>query len=241
MAFAYVASILDVTEDGTTSITTGTIDTTGADFILVVVQYRELFGGTLNTPSDSKSNTWNNIATYVSGNAKFQAFYTIPTSTGASHTFTGTHTVYGSPMAIAVVAVSGVNQSTPISDKSGLVSAAYPNDTHQAGSVTPAGTDLFIGVTHADPASGVDCTGIAIDSSFTERAEILQTGGAHLASQASTKESSGAENPTWTYSPAGFWPNGYSFLMALAAPAVAATYLGEDLAHTPQHQSLMAM
>lgn len=111
--------------------TTGAIDTTGATLLIAVNNA----GGTA-APTDSAGNTWTAIDAVAGGSFGGTAalYYVNNPSTSGTHTFTST----GGFSAVAVLAVSGTDTSSPL-DTSVKAVAASP------GSITPAGAgELFV-------------------------------------------------------------------------------------------------
>lgn len=170
--------------------TTASMDTTGADFLVVFIATDGSF-----TVSDSKSNTWS----YATVGSFGRIAYCRPTSVGTGHTFS-------TPVSYSYVfaaAFSGSATSPFDAESSGggtnQFAANGVSFSGEPGSVTPAETDeLFI----TGIALGYDAGSAAIDDGFT----VLQSqagvpsnayGGA-LAYK--IKTDSTAENPTWTAS-----------------------------------------
>ncbi len=129
-----------VSSGAQTSATTGSIDTTGADFLVVYVY--QVHSGT-TTVSDSKGNTWTGL-TAISGanNGRSRIFYCTPTSVGSGHTFTVSN-VSALIGGLAAMAFSGVAQSSPFDAENGGNSAGSASVS--TGSVSPANADsLFV-------------------------------------------------------------------------------------------------
>src|SRR5690348_1268736 len=72
--------------DGTTVTTTG-FDTTGAALLIAVVGQEDT---TTCAVSDSKSNSWTKITEQIETPAKGSLWYSVPSTVGATHTFTAT-------------------------------------------------------------------------------------------------------------------------------------------------------
>lgn len=130
---------------GSSSTTTNAINTTGADFIAVVVVWDGTAGST-NTVSDNQGNSWTprtaiHDNTGTLGNVRIH--YCASPTTNSSHTFTLTCSGTPANPAIAVAAFSGVN-STPYDVENG----AYSGSPISTGSVTPTqdGSVLIAGV-----------------------------------------------------------------------------------------------
>jgi len=153
-----IALVTSASATNASTATTAGITTTGADLLVVVVAYTT--AGGLPAVSDSKSNSWTGLTAQTSGAIGTQIFYSIPSSVGASHTFTvatsGTNT-------ISAMAFSGANATQGTPQESG---AATGSGTSLApGSVTPSEDNelVILGVTMG---AEEDDT-FAIDSGFT--------------------------------------------------------------------------
>ncbi len=155
------ALIASVEENGTANtVTTGAIDTTGANFIVVSVAFYS--GVSANgTLSDSKSNTWTALTGQTAGaTGRNRLYYFRGGTVGGSHTFTyAAADIYPS---IQVLAFSNIAAS-PIDGENG---AATTNATTLAtGSVTPSQDDTVIiaGLLH----NNTDAGDISINTGFT--------------------------------------------------------------------------
>ena len=104
MAFAPIASV-EVAGSG--NITSGAIDTTGANFI--IISLTELSSGGY-TISDSKGNTWHPLTARVQGPDQ-RFFYAYNANVGTGHTFTGTGGGFGW---IGVEAFSGAEPTCAV-------------------------------------------------------------------------------------------------------------------------------
>jgi len=112
--------------------TTGAIDTTGADFLVVIVHsYSDSFPGV----SDSNSNSWTPRTKYQSTTYQgVQISYCRGGTVGSGHTFTVAGT--GTYPTVSVLAWSG-SAATPYDQENGNPGAAGAQ-TIAAGSVTPS-------------------------------------------------------------------------------------------------------
>lgn len=123
---------------GTGNITTGTINTSGANFLIILISSQQ---GTSYTISDSKSNTWRALTLKATAGTQQARLYYATTTTkiGASHTFTITGSnVYAT---IYVQAFSNVSQSSTFDKENG---ASGTGTSIQPGSVTPANNNALI-------------------------------------------------------------------------------------------------
>ena len=190
MAFTHIADRADSL--GLNGGTSGAIDSTGADLIVLVVAADAGGIPAATDISDSKGNSYTLIGGATSTNTNLQMFYCAAPTVGAAHTFTVTKT--GSAAAISIQAWSGAH-AVPL-DTSNF---AFNNSsaTLQPGSTTPAGDDgLFVGGWTANGAAVL--TGV--DSSFAIDNQQAFVGGTSypVASAYKVQTTGGAENPTFT-------------------------------------------
>jgi hypothetical protein len=193
MAYSLIASVSAKSAD-TNGFTTGSIDTTGANLLVIVAASYEA-GPTISV-SDSKSNTWTGLTNYSNAGAgvEIRIFWVNNASptVGSGHTFS----VVGTAAYPAIAALTFSNSGGSAFDKeSGAFNASAINA--QPGSVTPAADNalLICGLEMTDAAA------TAIDSSFTKQETQAYTPGASMGVHAAYKiqTSAGAENPTWSW------------------------------------------
>jgi hypothetical protein len=178
---------------GGNTITTSAIDTTGATLIVVCVSETS---GVINTPTDSKSNTYTPLTNRDTGaSVAVRLFYCENPTAGSGHTFSYTHN--SAFPAIAVQAHGGTLTASSLNTETGATGAAVTSI--QPGSISPAAaSDLFVtGLSFG--ASRV----VSIDSSFTisDQVDYLSAGG-NFGIGMAYKSSGTAENPTWSWTPA---------------------------------------
>lgn len=192
-AWSRIAGVKAGSGDGN-SVTTGAIDTTGADLLIAVVGQES--GVADITPTDSKGNTWNALTEQVEGAGRGCMFWSRPTSVGSGHTFTASQA--SSFPAIVVEAWSG-SVSSPFDQQNGAHDSSA-GATIQTGSVTPSeGNELIVA-----GATGRGQNATSIDSSFTLRNTQASSGTNDTAAIATLEQTSPASvNPTWTFSAAG--------------------------------------
>ena len=174
---------------------TASIDTTGADTLIVVVGCDN---ATFPTLTDSKSNTWTGltISAGSGGTRQERIFYAKNATVGTGHTFTLSGT--SNFVSMCFSAWSGGNTTAPF-DQQQTGGASF-GSTVQTGSVTPGSANelLVAGISHTQINSAAD----TIDSSFTVLDSITDTGFGHtntgLAYQIQTTATT--RNPTWTSS-----------------------------------------
>lgn len=180
-----IALVGHVAGNGSNTFTTAAIDTTGADFLVVVCASND---GAACTPSDSKANTWTplTLSQNYMGGVDERMFYSTGATVGTGHTFTVTGPING---AIAVAAFSGIGSSTPITTNNNSRGSA----TFQIGSLTTALPSLVV--------AGIGFNAgnyLSVDSSFAITDTIVSgmTNSVSLAYLIQTV--AGATNPTWT-------------------------------------------
>lgn len=191
MAYSVIAHVSAGSTD-TNSITTGAIDTTGADLLVAWVANETGLGGA--ALSDSKGNTWTALTTVTESPEEGILYYTKPSSVGSGHTFTATAT--GARPTIAVGAFAGAKATSP-HDQQNSNSTGSAGTTLSTGSITPSEANELVIAGHASRAS----TGtLSIDGGFTIGTQVDGDGvnnqSAGLAYLIQT--SAAAANPTWT-------------------------------------------
>lgn len=181
--------------DGGNSVTTGSYDTTGANFIVAVISHD--FGSTDYTITDNKSNTAllakeGNVFTASSAIWYFQN----PT-VGAGHTFS-VNKVTNKPFpAIDVYAFSGMATASVL-DGSQVNTGGNSTGTSQVtGSVTPSANGYLIIAGLASDGA----TLATIDSGFTTPISLPFVGGNayQLSSAYLIQGTAGAVNPLWQW------------------------------------------
>lgn len=195
MAYTYLAHVKVGSADLNT-VTTGAIDTSGADILIAYIA--EIESATDATLTDSKTNTWAQLTERKDAGVSLlgRMFYAKNATVGSGHTFTVTSS-NGAP-AICVAAFSGSHLTAPLDQQNGVVDvdAGLSNIT---GSITPSEDNCLV-------ITGLGFTGnsatITIDGSYAITDQIDYAGatnkGAALAYAIQT--SLAASNRTWTYS-----------------------------------------
>lgn len=190
-SFTLLASVSAGSSDGD-SVTTGSIDTTGADLLVLIASV----DWAVSTPtiSDSKGNTWTRIVQGTSSGAlRCDIWYSIPTSVGSGHTFTQSDT--SSFGAIAVSAYSGSNAS-PV-DQSNTGDGNAGANSIQVNGVTPTQDNELV-ITGL--AAGTAGTGYSIDESLTKDASVNGAAAQHygVAIASIIQTTATLKDPTWT-------------------------------------------
>jgi hypothetical protein len=178
---------------GGADVTTGAIDTTGANLLIACVGD---FNGAA-TPTDSKSNTWNPLTVRINVNSGdavklFYAYGSI--NVGSGHTFTGVSTLAPS---IAVLAVSGALSTDPFDQQNGTTDANGVT-TKAVGSVTPSEANELI---TACIGWAAGTSNQSIDSGFTITDNVNYSGGSHMGVALAylIQGSASAVNPAWSW------------------------------------------
>jgi len=209
--------------DGTAVPLTSGIDTTGADFLVIVLTS---FGTVTGTVTDSKSNTWTLAADYdVANHPGTQIWYSVPTSVGTAHTFS--HDTTGAYKAIAMAAFSGGN-AAPGDQQNGIT--WQTTTSAAAGSITPSVDNCLVIAGLSEDGA---ITTLAIDESYTISADIAGVGSASVRASLAYKiqTTATATNPTWS------WVNSVQNNCAIASFKAAAGGLAIPIA-SYYHQHL---
>lgn len=191
MAFTLVRSKFAASAD-TNSVTTAAADFTGVDLLVVLASSYQ--AATAPTLSDSKSNTWTGLTLQeTAGAGRARLFYATSVILDAAQTFTLTGT--GTYCAIGVLGFSGANTTAPYDTphQNGVDFAGV--GTVQPGSITGSVPSVL----HVTGLGWTSTNTLSINSSFNlVTGQIDFNGGVNIGVAAAWKETSGAENPTWT-------------------------------------------
>lgn len=191
MAYALVDK---VSGGSGTTFTTGAIDTTGSN-LLIVVQSTWIVNPA--TVSDSKGNTWIPLTTFQDpgGGAQETIFYAVNPVVGAGHTFTATGigSIFTS---LVAAAFSGANTVAPFDQQTGSVNNAYNNTNALPGSITPTQANELIICGFAYGTANV----MSINSSMIIIDQVNFSGGINFGIAAAFKVQTlaAAINPQWT-------------------------------------------
>lgn len=199
--FSLVAHKSAGSPDGN-NVTSPSINTSGADLLVVAVNYYDGNGGTY-TLSDSASNTWGSPAvshSYTAGAHGIQEVYFIHSpTTSATHTFTVTASGGLIFPSIAVQAWSG-SVSSPGDQTNGAGDGTVTLTSFQPGSITPVQNNELIAVflLNSAPQSATP----TINSGFNVADYTDNDGLGHnfgMASAYLLQGTAAAVNPTWTW------------------------------------------
>ena len=188
-----------------------TVDTTGADFLILFQSGQT--GSGFNTPTENKSNTFQLLNQYdvAAFGGRIRGYWLGPGSTfGTGHQFTNAAT----QASIVLAWFSGAHASPFDQQTSGANSGG--GSTVQPGSITPGGADYLFVLGGFGAASAM-----SLDSSFSTLEDVAWVSGqnysCHLGYKIKTGGSATAEDPTATAS--GGVPTNFGVLMATFAPA----------------------
>ncbi len=190
MAFSLIASASAASPDGN-GVTTGAVDTTGADLLIINVGYYFPLGPV--TVSDSKGNSWSALTAYGFSGGATNLFWSKPTSVGAGHTFSSNvSTTFPS---IEVMAFSG-SHATPLDQATGAFDSVH---TLQPGTITPTQDNELVitGLGHENNSAGA----VSVDGGFTGLIKQAYGSGTNEGSGMAylIQTTAAAANPTWNY------------------------------------------
>lgn len=196
MSVALIGSgVSAFSSDTGVSVTTGTYDTTGANFIAVILSHDG--GSTDYTVTDNKSNTAISDVDHAVFSVRSAIWYFENPTVGSGHTFSVTKGAGGKPFpAIVVMAFSGMATSSVL-DGSQVNTAGNTSTSLQPGSVTPSANGNLI-------ISGLATDGavlVGINSSFNTPISTAFVGGNAYQCSGSyyVQPTAGAINPTWSW------------------------------------------
>lgn len=203
MAIFFIAG---VSAHGTSS----GIDTTGADFIAIVVS-RYVGDSGATAPTDSKGNTWTACTDAAGASTGCRIWYANNPTVGSGHTFTSP----GSYGVVTAIAFSGVKSSGALDQEAS--NSAASGTSISSGSVTPSenGEVVISGI-----AGGVSGS-MAIDGGFSIAGQLgfavgnnQSGGGAYL-----VQTTAAAANPSWSWSGSAYNATAVASFRSAAAPS----------------------
>lgn len=219
MAYSLIAHAQTASTDGT-GVTTGAINTSGADLIVVSVNWY-YFGDNTPSVSDSKSNSYTSLTTKQDSNdAACQIWYVQGGTVGSGHTVT----VSGSGFypVLSVTAWSG-STASPFDQESGA-SAGPLSSSIAPGTLFPAeDNELIISSSCYSSFGQPDASALSVNGGFTQAdTALLYSPGAHQGGgQAYLIQTSKAfTNPTWSIDSTA---NAFSAVQALFKAGAAPT------------------
>lgn len=194
MAYSLVTNVA-AGSTNTLGITTGAVDTTGADLLVAVAScYNAISGQVVVT--DSKGNTWIGLTTQLSGDGEdYRMWYSYNPVVGSGHTFTSDNGGAGYS-SIAVAAFSGSQTSPDPKDQQAGTGTSGVTSL-QPGSITPSadGELVVTGI-------GFNATNtMSINSSFNITDQINASSGLRqgVALAYKIQTTAAAVNPTWSW------------------------------------------
>lgn len=193
MAIALVAAD-KVQTDGTGGTTTA-INSTGATVLVASISLYGPSRGLFSNISDSKSNTWTQRSTTTSGGTEAWIFVAENPTVGSGHTLTVALTS-GQMYYTAVLAAFSGTTTTSTYDKQNSATTSTNTSVQPGSSGTPtvAGSLVVAAYSMPDGSTGVSST----PSGFSLAAQGAYVGGTAEGGGMWWKESSSAENPTFT-------------------------------------------
>lgn len=177
MAYSLVTHAGAISSNGSDA-TTGSLNTTGANLIVVVAGW---FGGTVGSVTDSKSNTYTALFDNSAGSRGVQLYYCYAPTVGSGHTVT---LAAGFP-AVDVLVFSGAAASPFDQESHDVVS--------QPGSITPSEDNCVLVLGCVDSDTGTR----TVDQSFTVGDQNDNAGNSvGTLSAYLIQTTAGAKNPT---------------------------------------------
>lgn len=202
--------------------TTGTVDTSGADFLVVVVNYHSSFTGA--TPlSDSKGNSWTLMRSEVASPDTVRVYWCTPGSNvGTGHTFS---TTTGFSNIFAYAFSGSRTASSPADQQNGGNANAA---SVASGSITPSANDCLVISAYggfnpgAAPTITTGGSGFTVPTGFSIATGTSEAG----ASAYKIQTTASAENTTWT-STSSVWSA--SIIVSFLPPTAVASSDGNFL------------
>ena len=206
MSWTEIAKTSAVAASPGNSITTASIDTIGADLIIICINSWQA----QITPTDSAGNSWTPIQSYSGAGYYEELFYCVNPTTSASHTFTASDVVTQRYPGIAVLAVSG-SASSPLDQHNGNVTGGT-GDTISPGSITPTedGELVVVGMSHDDEANSTITSTVDIDY-YTWIANTIYGIGTGIGYKVQSTAAAINPTPTWSSSSGGLGATDASF------------------------------
>lgn len=202
-------TIAKVASVAASAATTGAIDTTGADLLVVAVANGNGAVGASDV-SDSKGNTWTALSSYAPSSG-IRLFYCKPTSVGSGHTFSQST---GSFASIAAIAFSGTKSSSPFDQQNGGGGTTTPRRTNH---ISP--TEDFELVLTACGTDAVTSDPDTVSGGFTLDVHVARSGNRDGVGIAFTVQTTSVtKNPQWAPS-TGSTINALAIASFKSAPA----------------------
>ena len=190
---ALISNTAAGSSDSGNSVTTGSIDTSGASLLVVVLADYSL--ETISVITDSKSNTWTPLTSSTSAFTRCTIFYVANPTVGTGHTFTATKAVNPTFPTICVASFSNVATTTPFDQQNGANSNAATSLS--TGSITPTENDevLIAGLCIEDPET------LSINGGFTITNQVSHLVDQHFGGGMAylIQTTAAAANPAWSW------------------------------------------
>lgn len=172
-------------------VTTANIDTTGADFIIIVKSYFSL--SPVGPPFDNKGNVFTALTPQtVTGDISVQFWYLENAVVGSGHNFSSSVAGQEYP-GMCVLAFSGVVLAAANAAENG--NSAAVASSIQTGSISPASGQLVV----SGFGGGSAVSGVSVNSSFSKELDFGGSPAINYATSIAWKAGTGsAENPLWT-------------------------------------------
>ena len=174
--------------------TTGDLDSTGADLIVVIIS-QFVANGTL---SDSEGNSWTQLTDQAGTNSRSRMFYAISPITSSTHTFTFTCpgcNAGDAPYAVVGAAAFSAGDTVQFDQETGAVTPIGTSVT--PGSITPgAAENLLITSQTVDNTHGDQ----SVTGGFTELYDVAYNASSNMGGQAAylIQSAATAADPTWS-------------------------------------------
>lgn len=234
MAYSLIGNIAAASTDQN-AITTGSLNTTGADLIVVVCTIWTQFS-TAALLTDSKGNTWTGHTTRNANNVQVRIWHCQAPTVGTGHTFTIPSWGGGAGRpSIAVLVFSG-STASPFDQESGDTGDNFPSSSDTTPTVVPTTDNQVVVVGIAVKLDNVsEPNPTAIGGGFTLTDHIIANAGLNVGIGAAylVQTTAAAAAPVWTVSQT----NQYSIATATfksggAAAALAKSSLVEQAVKT---------
>lgn len=193
MAYSFLVSGSGGAGTDKRTATTSSMDTTGADLLVAILNFYHIDVVSPATITDSKGNTWSTVLSTVATNYTLRQYVSRPTSVGTAHTVSWGESTDPTYPSLIVFAFSG-SVASPADQSTGATKAS--GTTLATGSVTPTeNNEVLVAGAGWDAAATP-----TIDSGFSTPVQVSAVGAQHVAVAASYKiqTTAGAENPTWS-------------------------------------------
>lgn len=173
--------------------TTSSIDTTGANLLIIAVAYRA--AGTSLAVSDSKGNTWTALTAYGASTG-IKLWYCQGGTVGTGHTFTVSGSLINA--SIAAMAFSG-SAASPADQQNGFDDTSSSNST-SPGSITPSQDNCLVitALGSGSALTGAACSGYTIVESLLTNTNSNRP----LALAYAIQTTATATNPAWSWTAA---------------------------------------